>query len=111
MTGKFVIEKAKDEQFYFNLKAVNGQVILTSEMYKAKASAQNGIESIQNNSATDDNYERKESKNNKPYFVLKALNKQIIGQSQMYTSSSAMEAGIASVKHNGPCATVEDLTI
>jgi hypothetical protein len=111
MTGKYVIESANDEQFYFNLKAVNGQVILTSEMYKAKANAQNGIESIQNNSATDDNYERKESKTRKPYFVLKALNQQIIGQSQMYSSTTAMEAGIASVKHNGPGKTVEDLTI
>jgi hypothetical protein len=111
MIGKFVIERAKDEEFYFNLKAANGQVILTSEMYKAKASAQNGIESIQKNSAADENFERKESKNSKPYFVLKALNKQIIGQSQMYSSTSAMEAGIASVKHNGPGATVEDLTL
>lgn len=111
MSGKFVIERAKDESFYFNLKAVNGQVILTSEMYTAKASAQNGIESIQKNSSEDDNYERKESKNGKPYFVLKAQNQQIIGQSQMYSSAAAMEAGIASVKHNGPGATVEDLTI
>lgn len=111
MAGKFVIEKGKDERFYFNLKAVNGQVILTSEMYTTKASAQNGIESIKNNSAADDNYERKEAKNNKPYFVLKAQNKQIIGQSQMYSSTAAMEAGIASVKQNGPGAAVEDLTL
>jgi uncharacterized protein YegP (UPF0339 family) len=111
MLGKFVIERAKDEHFYFNLKAVNGQVILTSEMYTAKASAQNGIESIQKNSAADANYERKESKDNRPYFVLKAQNQQIIGQSQMYSSTSAMETGIASVKHNGPSTTVEDLTL
>lgn len=31
MAGKFVIDKAKDGQFYFNLIASNGQVILTSE--------------------------------------------------------------------------------
>ncbi|AMV71275.1 YegP family protein [Desulfuromonas carbonis] len=111
MSGKFVIERAKDDHFYFNLKAVNGQVILTSEMYKTKASAQNGIESIQKNAAADDNYERKESKNNQPYFVLKAKNQQIIGQSQMYSSTAAMEAGIASVKQNGPGGTVEDLTL
>jgi hypothetical protein len=111
MIGKYVIEKAKDEKFYFNLKAANGQVILTSEMYTVKASAQNGIESIQKNSTGDGNYERKESTSNQPYFLLKALNQQIIGNSQMYSSASAMEAGIASVKHNGPSTTVEDLTI
>ncbi|MDA3970310.1 MAG: YegP family protein [Desulfobulbaceae bacterium] len=110
MIGKYVIEKAKDEKFYFNLKAANGQVILTSAMYTAKASAQNGIESIQKNSTSDDNYERKESKNSQPYFLLKALNQQIIGNSQMYSSAAAMEAGIASIKHNGPSTTVEDLT-
>lgn len=111
MLGKYVIEKAKDEKFYFNLKAANGQVILTSEMYTAKASAQNGIESIQKNSTVDDNYERNVAKSSQPYFLLKAMNQQIIGNSQMYSSTSAMEAGIASVKHNGPSTTVEDLTI
>jgi len=110
MAGKFVIEKAKDGQFYFNLKASNGQVILTSEMYKAKSGAQNGIASIQKNAADDGNYERKEAKNGKPYFVLKAKNKQIIGQSQMYSSVSSMEAGIESVKNNAPAGTVEDLS-
>jgi uncharacterized protein YegP (UPF0339 family) len=110
MAGKFVLEKAKDGQFYFNLKASNGQVILTSEMYKSKSSALNGIESIQNNAADDNNFERKEAKNGKPYFVLKAKNKQIIGQSQMYSSVASMEAGIESVKNNGPKGSIEDLT-
>ena len=111
MAGKFVIEKAKDGQFYFNLKASNGQVILTSEMYKAKPSAMNGIESIQKNAADDSNYERKEAKNGKPYFVLKAKNKQIIGQSQMYSSVASIEAGIESVINNAPKGTVEDLYV
>lgn len=44
MAGKFELKKSKDGQFMFNLKASNGQVILTSEMYKTKASAENGIE-------------------------------------------------------------------
>jgi uncharacterized protein YegP (UPF0339 family) len=108
--GKFVIEKAKDGQYYFNLKASNGQVILTSEIYKAKTSAQNGIESIQKNAADDGNYERKEAKNGKPYFVLKAKNSKIIGQSQMYSSVAAMETGIESVKNNAPKGTIKDLS-
>jgi uncharacterized protein YegP (UPF0339 family) len=44
MAGKFELKKSKDGQFMFNLKASNGQVILTSELYKTKASAENGIE-------------------------------------------------------------------
>ncbi len=46
---KFEIKKAKDGQFYFNLTASNGEIIARSEMYKAKASAENGIRSIKEN--------------------------------------------------------------
>jgi len=79
-------------------------------MYKAKSGAKNGIASVQNNAASDDLYERKTSSNDKHYFVLKAKNKQVIGQSQMYASSSSAEKGIDSVKKNGPDAGVEDQT-
>ena len=41
--GHYELKTAKDGQFMFNLIATNGQVILTSELYKTKASAQNGI--------------------------------------------------------------------
>ena len=47
MSGWYEISQAKDDQYRFVLKAGNGEVILTSELYKAKASAQNGIESVQ----------------------------------------------------------------
>ena len=53
MAGKFELKKAKDGQFMFNLKATNGQVILTSELYKTKASAENGIESVRKNSSRE----------------------------------------------------------
>lgn len=109
--GKFVIKKSTNGQFYFNLKAGNGEIILTSENYVAKSSAQNGIESVRNNAPIDSHYERKTSTSGKNYFVLKAGNGEIIGKSEMYNSSSAMETGIASVKSNAPTATVEDLTV
>jgi len=110
MAGKYEIKKAKDGQFYFNLKASNGQIILNSEMYKAKSGATNGIESVQKNSPDDANYERGKSSKGQDSFVLKAKNKQIIGNSEMYSSASAMENGIASVKKNGPTTTIDDLT-
>ena len=40
--GSYVLKTAKNGQFMFNLKAANGQVILTSEMYTTKAAAENG---------------------------------------------------------------------
>lgn len=57
MAGKFELKKTSDGQFRFNLKASNGQVIATSESYKTKAAALNGIESVKKNApeaVTDD---------------------------------------------------------
>jgi len=110
MAGKFELKIAKSSQFHFSLLANNGQVILQSEMYESKASALNGIASIQKNAADNARYERLVSKSNKPYFVLKAANQQIIGQSQQYESEAARDNGIESVKKNAPDATVIDLT-
>ena len=99
--GKFVISRAQNDENYFNLKATNGQIILTSEMYSSKAACTNGIESVRINCQDDDKYERKQSSNNKHYFNLKAANGQVIGKSQMYESEAGMDKGIASVKKNG----------
>lgn len=111
MAGKFQIKKAKSGQFMFNLLASNGQIILASELYKQKASAQAGIASVQKNSKNDSAYERKTSSNKKHYFVLKAGNNKIIGKSEMYESAAAMENGIASVKKNAPDAKIEDVAL
>lgn len=105
--GKFVISKRTNGEFQFNLKADNGQVILTSEGYTTRAACENGIEAVRKNAADDTRYDRKKSTNNKHYFNLKASNGQIIGTSEMYESSSAMENGIASVKKNAPSASIE----
>jgi uncharacterized protein len=106
--GKFVISKRSNGEFQFNLKADNGQVILTSEGYSSKVACENGIESVRKNSESDSNYDRKKSSNNKHYFNLKAANNQIIGTSEMYEGSSGMENGIESVKKNAPKASVEE---
>ncbi len=106
--GKFVIKKDKSDQFRFNLKAGNGQIILSSEAYTTKTACNNGIESVRTNSQDDNRFDRLEAKNGSPYFNLKAGNGQIIGTSEMYSSKDAMETGIASVKNNAPDATVED---
>lgn len=105
--GKFVINIRKDGQFQFNLKATNGQTILTSEAYTTRAACENGIESVKKNAGRDDAYDRKRSSNEKHYFNLKAANHQIIGTSEMYESTAAMENGIESVKKNAPDAPTE----
>lgn len=105
--GKFVVSKRTNGEFQFNLKADNGQVVLTSEGYSSRSGCENGIESVRKNSQTDSLYDRKKSTNGKNYFNLKSINGQVIGTSEMYESSSAMENGIASIKKNAPTATVE----
>lgn len=106
--GKFLISKRKNDDYQFNLKASNGQVILTSQGYSSKSACENGIESVRTNAPDDSKYERKTASDSSPYFVLKAGNGQIIGNSQMYSSVSSMENGIESVKTNAPDASVED---
>lgn len=106
--GKFVTKVAKNGEYYFVLKAGNGESILSSEMYATKAARDNGIESVKKNAPLDERYEKKISSNEKYYFVLKAANHQVIGQSEMYESSSGRDNGIASVKKNAPEASVEE---
>ena len=111
MTGKFVIHHSSDGQFHFVLKASNGETILTSELYKAKASALNGIESVKKNAAHDERYERKLDKAGHPRFNLKAANHEVIGSSQGYSSEEARDHGIESVKKFAPTAEVVDETV
>ena len=111
MAGKFEIKKASNGEFFFNLLAGNGQIILSSEMYKAKASAHNGIASVRSNSADDNRYLREVSTSKKPYFALKARNGEIIGRSQMYASAESRDNGIESVKSHAADAAVVDLSV
>jgi uncharacterized protein YegP (UPF0339 family) len=110
VAASFELKSNAVGKFVFNLKAANGQVILTSQAYASKPSAQGGIESVRKNSADDLRFERKTSSGGQPYFVLTATNGQIVGQSEMYASAAAMENGVASVKKNAPEAAVVDLT-
>ncbi|ENU31099.1 MULTISPECIES: YegP family protein [unclassified Acinetobacter] len=111
MAGWFEVSRASDGQYRFVLKAGNGEVILNSELYKTKASALNGIASVQKNSPDDAHYERLMSKNDKAYFNLKAANHQVIGTSQLYASEQSRDKGIDSVKNNGPSEKLKDLTV
>jgi len=110
MAGFFELNKSSDGQFRFLLKADNGETLLTSELYHAKGSAENGIASVQSNCGADERYEKKVASNGKHYFNLKAANHQVIGTSQMYASADSRDAGIASVKSNGASTTVKDNT-
>ncbi len=108
--GKFIISKRTNDEFQFNLKASNGEIILSSEGYKTKVSCKNGIESVQKNSPEIKMYEIKEAQNGKFHFNLKASNGQVIGTSQLYASEASCKNGIESVMKNAPSATIVDET-
>ncbi len=107
---KFKMFQGEDEQFYFRLQAENGEPILASEGYVAKAGLENGIESVRENAPLDERYERDTSTNDKPYFVLKAANGEPIGRSEMYESEASRDNGIEAVKRVAPTAPIEDTT-
>lgn len=108
--SKFEIFKGKNEEFYFHLKAGNGEIILASQGYTAKANCQKGMHSVAENSKNETQFEKKTAKDGREYFVLMATNGQVIGNSQMYKTSSGRDNGIHSVHNNATSADVNDLT-
>ena len=112
--GKFAIKKT-NTGVKFNLKAGNGQVIATSEVYTTLAACKNGIASVQKNApvanvedqteagyavAKNPKFEVYKDKAGEFRFRLKATNGQVIATSEGYTSMASCENGIESVKKN-----------
>lgn len=109
MAAKFELRSAAGDKFKFVLKAANGEPILTSEIYNSLAAAEKGIAAVKSQAANDNRYVRKNNSAGKPYFVLRAANHEPIGQSESYSSDSARERGIESVKQNAPVALIANL--
>lgn len=107
--AKFIIKTGKNSQYYFNLKAVNGETILSSEGYTSKAACENGIASVKTNAAYNDRFEKLIATNGKHYFNLKAANGQVIGKSELYETSQGRDNGVESVKTNAASASVEEV--
>src|SRR4029453_16106931 len=101
MDGWFDVNKSKADDFYFVLKAGNGEAVLTSEMYKSKDSANLGIASVQAHSGAGAQYQRGKAADGRFHFSLKAANHQLIGSSQLYATEGSRDAGIKSVQENG----------
>ena len=109
MSGWYELSSNDKGQYSFVLKAGNAETILRSEQYETKASAENGIASVQKNSPSEERFERKDASDGRFYFNLKAANHQIIGTSQMYKATAGRDNGIASVQTNGPTTTIKNV--
>lgn len=110
MAGWFELKQAANEQFHFTLKADNGEIILSSEMYTTKNAAKIGIASVQANASRDEHYNKAIASNGKFYFTLKAANHQVIGTSQMYASEASRDGGMASVSTNGTTIDIREIS-
>jgi len=114
MASKFVIREIK-EGFLFDLKAANGEVILSSQVYSSLATCKNGIESVRQNApdaAVEDQtiegfteeknpkFEIYVYKNGDYRFRLNAKNGQVIGSGERYKSKTGCQNGIESIKKN-----------
>ena len=121
--GTFEVKKSGDG-LMFNLKAGNGEVIGTSEVYNSRASLENGIASVKKNAPeapvenqTVENFEQKTcpkfevftDKAGKARFRLKARNGEVILASQGYASSQSCLAGVESVKKNAAEADIDEI--
>jgi len=107
----FEIFHSRNKQYYFRLKALNGEVILVSEGYTTKSNCHNGIASVKTNAPFDSNYDRRVSVDNQYFFNLKSPNNgQVIGTSEMYVTSQGRDNGIRAVKFGAPNARIRDLT-
>ena len=118
--GKYSVKEAKTGPM-FNLKAGNGEIILTSEVYSGKSACLNGIESVKNNAPIANvedqtvegfakqkcpKFELYKDKKGEFRFRLNASNGQTVGVSEGYASKSGALNGIESVKKNSGSETV-----
>ena len=105
-----VFRSTANNQFYFRLRAKNGEIILGSEGYTTKNSCLEGIKSVKTHAPYDRYYTRLGQFTNF-YFTLQASNGEKLGRSEMYTTAAARDNGIEAVRRDAPTAPVEDLTL
>ncbi|MBO6011711.1 MAG: YegP family protein [Oscillospiraceae bacterium] len=118
--GKFVVKTTKSG-FMFNLKASNGEVIATSEIYTTESACLNGVESVRKNSVdakledqtvagfetvTNPKFEVYKDKAGEFRFRLKARNGEIIAVGEGYKAKASCLNGIDSIRRNAPEAPV-----
>jgi uncharacterized protein YegP (UPF0339 family) len=84
-------------KFHFNVFAKNGQIVLTSESYASDAAAFNGAFAVQQDGQNAANYTIKTNTSGGYYFTLSALNGQVIGVSQQYTTRASAQSAITSM--------------
>jgi uncharacterized protein YegP (UPF0339 family) len=112
-TRNFDLLRAKNGDFYFNVKAANGQVIGSSQLFASKTSAERSARTVRalvrisrqglstGEASRRETFELFTGEDGQSYFRLRAGNGEILLGSEGYTSKAGVLNGIASVKTNG----------
>ncbi len=100
------VSQGASGQFHFNFFASNGKIVLSSEHYTTEEAAFNGAFAVQTEGQKDSAYEIKQSASGSFSFTVKALNGQVVGVSEQYTTRAGAESAIASLKALLPKITV-----
>ncbi|WP_217603244.1 YegP family protein [Chitinophaga sp. GbtcB8] len=95
---KFIIRTGKHHQFFFDLKAETGDVILSSEAFHTKAACNTGIEALKAVASDDNKFERMKSADDHFYFVIKAANGKAIAKSVLFANPADRNAAIKSIE-------------
>lgn len=109
MAGYFDLKRS-GVQYMFNLRGANNEIVLTSERYVSKQSAEIGIGAVKTNASDDRQYRKLINTAGAPYFTLTAGNGETIGASESYSTTAARDSGIQWVKVNAPTAPTNDNT-
>jgi uncharacterized protein YegP (UPF0339 family) len=89
--AKFQVFKGLDGQYYFHLRARNGEILLQSEAYTRRASAVSGTESVSTNGVVASMYQLRDGREGRAFFVLRAANGQVVARSEVHSSRAAAE--------------------
>lgn len=106
MSAQFVVKRAVGDGAVFAYQDAGRRAILTSRRYETIGAAQGGIESVRDNAASDERYERLMARSGHPYFNLKAADGRIIGTSVMFASPQERHAAIKEMQRDATTAPI-----
>ncbi len=100
MSGAFQLKQSSQGGFFFTLAASNGEVLLSSQIFKTEQEATSAINQVKLHARHSDNFQIRTLSNGQCLFVLMDRSGRIIGSSQIYKSTRAAQDGILAVKHS-----------
>lgn len=108
---KFEIFKTNEGKFQFQLKAANGEPVMTGRAYEAKYNLMHAIAQVMKETQREIRFVRKTSANYKFFFQLRSQTGRLIGWSQLYQTRQGRDNGIVAVMNAAKFAQVKDITV